>query len=418
MDKNESVFNRIPESSYKSWPGFTIVVSGIIIQITGLMFGANLFWLTSLSNFIISIIAADIILFFILCLSGNIGRVKRIPTASLYGNIFGRLGTRILTAVLLPTGLIWIGWMTEIAARSFLSVYPFLNFKIIAFLIVAASLTSAVKGIKGMEFSGYVQIPVVLLLIILGIIGVFNSQSTYLHLNKNYSFDLLHSIAYTLLTWISFISYYPDYTRFIKTKKDLYISTAISWIGLNTFVMLCGGVFAYFCGKNLDIIRVFENAKIPGIIGIIIILLCTWTFNDRSFYSFGIAADIVAGSDKYSMIFIITGGICSLALTYAGVGNRLMVLLDFLGALYSPLLGILFCEYYVSGGLKKDASDFSSMPYLKKESFIPWIIGGMASVLIKKFQPLLSMLVSFFIYYLIVKFKSTINLNSRFKEKG
>lgn len=408
MDKNESVFYEIQESNLKKWPKFTILISSIVIQITGLMFGASLFWLTNLKNFILSVIVADIILFFILCLSGNIGRIKRIPTASLYGNIFGKIGTRLLTAMLLPTGIIWIGWMTEIAAKSFLSVYPYFNFKIVVFFIIAISVASSIKGLKGMEFSGYIQIPVVLLLMILGIIGVFKSSKgdLILYSNNTCSLNLFHSIAFTILTWINFIPFYSDYTRFIKSKRDLYISTAISWIGFNTFVMLCGGIFAFFCGNNLDIIGVFKNANIPGSIGLIIILLCTWTFNDRSFYSFGISADIIAGTEKYKILFILAGGLCSLILTYIGIGSKLITILDCLGAIYSPLLGILICEYYVLGGIKKGTSEFIKMPYFKKKSFIPWIIGGISAVLIKRFQPVLSMFISFLIYYIMTKFKN------------
>jgi len=403
MDNKETVFNKVSSDSLKGWSSFTLLISSIVIQILELTFGAQLFWMTSIENFILSIIIGDLILFFLFCLTGNIGRIKRIPTAALYGNIFGRLGTRVLLVFLLPTGIVWAAWMTEITAKSVLTLYPNVNFMLIAGLIIAASIVSSIKGVKGMEFSSFIQIPLVVIFMVIGCVSVYKSNGGNFNLlaNKNYSLNLFQSVVFTILTWISFIPFYPDYSRFVKTKKDMYISTGLSWILINTLVMICGGIFAANSGIDFDLIKVFKNAGIPGILPLFIILLCTWTFNDRSLYSFGISASIVIGNEKYKRLVMILGGAVACLLIYVGVQDKLLQVLNYLSAIFSPLLGIFLCEYYVTGGLKEGHSEFEKMPYFEGRSFIPWLIGAVLALVTQRFQPVLSMAVSFIVYYIL-----------------
>lgn len=409
MDKKETVFNEVSSDSLKGWASYTLLISSIVIQILGLTFGAQLFWMTSIENFILSIIIADLILFFLFYLSGSIGRIKRIPTAALYGNIFGRLGTRVLLVFLLPTGIVWTAWMTEITSRSILTLYPNANFMLIAGLIIAASIISSIKGVKGMEFSSFIQIPLVVLFMVIGCMGVYKSNGGNFNLfaNRNYSLNLFQSVVFTILTWISFIPFYSDYSRFVKTKKDLCISTGLSWILINTLVMICGGVFAANSGIDFDLIKVFKNVGIPGILPLSIILLCTWTFNDRSLYSFGISASIVIGNEKYKSLIMILGGAFACLLTFIGVQDKLLEVLNYLGAIFSPLLGIFLCEYYVLGGMKTGFSEFEKMPYFKGRSFIPWLIGAVLALVTERFQPGLSMAVSFIVYFILETFVDT-----------
>lgn len=403
MDNKETVFNKVSSDSLKGWASYTLLISSIVIQILGLTFGAQLFWMTSTENFILSIIIGDLILFFLFCLSGNIGRIKRIPTAALYGNIFGRLGTRVLLVFLLPTGIVWTAWMTEITSRSILTLYPAADFMVIAGLIIAVSIISSIKGVKGMEFSSLIQIPLVVLFMAIGCAGVYKSNGGNFNLlaNKNYSLNLFQSVVFTILTWISFIPFYPDYSRFVKTKKDMYISTGLSWILINTLVMICGGIFAANSGIDFDLVKVFKSVGIPGVLPLSIILLCTWTFNDRSLYSFGISASIVIGNEKYKSLIMILGGVLSCLLIFIGVQDKLLEVLNYLGAIFSPLLGIFLCEYYVTGGLKKGHSEFDKMPYFEGRSFIPWLIGAVLAFATDKFQPGLSMAVSFILYFVL-----------------
>lgn len=403
MDNKETVFNEVSSASLKGWPSFTILVSSIVIQILGLTFGAQLFWMTSFKNFVLSIVIADLVLFFVLCLSGNIGRIKRIPTSVLYGNMFGRLGARILTALLLPTGIVWIAWMTEIASKSLLGLFPAADFKLIAGLIILGSVLSSIKGIKGMEFSSYIQLPVVIIFIAIGCIGIYkgNGGTFNLFINSNYSLNLFQGIVFTVLTWITFIPFYSDYTRFIRTKKDMYISTGLSWILINTLVMICGGIFASYAGNNFDLIKVFESVGIPRFLPVIIILLCTWTFNDRSLYSFGISINIVLGNEKYKRLMMILGGMLASLLVFIGVQSKILEVLNYMGAIFSPLLGMFLCEYYLMGGNKSGFSKFDKMPYIKGHAFIPWLIGAVLALMVKEFQPALSMAISIAAYFIV-----------------
>jgi purine-cytosine permease-like protein len=263
MSIDNSIFSEIPEKNLKKWPSFTVFVSTLLIQITSLMFGFNLRLLTDFQTFILAIILADFILFGLFFVSGYVGMKKRLPTATLYSRIFGNLGCKIVMLLMLPIGLIWMAWMTEMVANSLLGLYPSLNYLYLVILIISVSVLSSIKDIKGMEISSYIQVPIVLLMIITACIRLFVNGVKVADICPLEKINLYQSVSYVLLTWINFLPFYSDYTRFVKSKKDLTLSTGICWGIIYSLVMIAGGLFASCGGNNFDLIKVLRIAGIP-----------------------------------------------------------------------------------------------------------------------------------------------------------
>lgn len=409
--KKESVFSNL-ESGNQNWLSFGVVIASFVVQIMSLSFGAELFWMTDWNTFLWGVILGSVLLSVLLCISGYVGLKMRIPTAVQYGNIFGQVGARIMNLFLLPAGIIWVAWMSDIAATSVRDIFPAVPYWSVVVLICAISVFSTIRGVKGMEQSGYIQAPIVLILVLVTVVTVcirgFGKGTLELQMNSVNTLSLLDSAVFVVLTWISVIQLFSDFTCNVRGVKDMTIGTFVGYGFLNAIMMLAGGVFAMVCGPEYSMVRGFTAGGIPQILVLVIVLLCSWTFNDRSFYSFGLAASVVVGDKLKPWMAPVVGGVVAAAIAIAGIMNSLYGILNVLGCLYAPLLGIYICKYYVLGGLKECTSDFSQMIKFDWLPFIPWAVGMVLGMTLTQNQSVVSFFVSFAVYFVLSKIRSAV----------
>lgn len=409
--KKESVFSNL-ESGNQNWLSFGVVIASFVVQIMSLSFGAELFWMTDWNTFLWGVILGSVLLSVLLCISGYVGLKMRIPTAAQYGNIFGQVGARIMNLFLLPAGIIWVAWMSDIAATSVRDIFPAVPYWSVVVLICAISVFSTIRGVKGMEQSGYIQAPIVLILVLVTVVTVcirgFGKGTLELQMNSVNTLSLLDSAVFVVLTWISVIQLFSDFTCNVRSAKDMTIGTFVGYGFLNAIMMLAGGVFAMVCGPEYSMVRGFTAGGIPQILVLVIVLLCSWTFNDRSFYSFGLAASVVVGDKLKPWMAPVVGGVVAAAIAIAGIMNSLYGILNVLGCLYAPLLGIYICKYYVLGGLKECTSDFSQMIKFDWLPFIPWAVGMVLGMTLTQNQSVVSFFVSFAVYFVLSKIRSAV----------
>ena len=410
MEK-ETVINN-SESGMQNWLSFGVVIASFVVQIMSLSFGAELFWMTDWNTFLWGVVLGSVLLTALLCISGYVGLKMRIPTAVQYGNIFGQVGARIMTMLLLPAGIIWVAWMSDIAATSVRDIFPMIPAWVVVIAIVAISVFSTIRGVKGMEQSGYIQAPVVLVLVLVTVVTVcvkgFGKGTLQLQMNSVNTLSLLDSAVFVVLTWISVIQLFSDFTCNVRTTKDMTIGTSVGFGLLNAVMMLAGGVFAMVCGPEYSMVRGFAAGGIPQILVLVIVLLCSWTFNDRSFYSFGLAASVVVGDKLKPWMAPVFGGIVAAVIAIAGIMNSLYGILNVLGCLYAPLLGIYICKYFVLGGLKECTSDFSQMIKFDWVPFGPWAVGMILGLTLTANQSVVSFFASFVIYFVLCKIRSAV----------
>ena len=410
MEK-ETVINN-PESGMQNWLSFGVVIASFVVQIMSLSFGAELFWMTDWNTFLWGVVLGSVLLTALLCISGYVGLKMRIPTAVQYGNIFGQVGARIMTMLLLPAGIIWVAWMSDIAATSVRDIFPMIPAWVVVIAIVAISVFSTIRGVKGMEQSGYIQAPVVLVLVLVTVVTVcvkgFGKGTLQLQMNSVNTLSLLDSAVFVVLTWISVIQLFSDFTCNVRTTKDMTIGTSVGFGLLNAVMMLAGGVFAMVCGPEYSMVRGFAAGGIPQILVLVIVLLCSWTFNDRSFYSFGLAASVVVGDKLKPWMAPVFGGIVAAVIAIAGIMNSLYGILNVLGCLYAPLLGIYICKYFVLGGLKECTSDLSQMIKFDWVPFVPWAVGMILGLTLTANQSVVSFFASFVIYFVLCKIRSAV----------
>lgn len=409
--KQDSVMTN-PEPGKQNWLSFGVVIASFVVQIMSLSFGAELFWMTDWKTFLWGVILGSAALSALLCVSGYVGLKMRIPTAMQYGNIFGQVGARIMNLLLLPAGIIWVAWMSDIAASSVRDIFPMVPGWIVVVAICALSVFSAIRGVKGMEQSGYIQAPVVLLLVIISVVVVcvkgFGRGEIQMHSNPEGYLSLADSAVFVILTWISVIPIFSDFTCNVRATKDMTVGTFVGYGFFNAVMMLAGGVFAMVCGPNYSMVQGFAAGGIPQILVLVVVLLCSWTFNDRSFYSFGLGASVVLGEGVKKWIPLVVGGVIAAVIAIMGIMDYMYPILNILGCLYAPLLGIYLCKYFALNGLKECTSDFSQMIKFDWIPFVPWAVGLGLGLVLKENQSIISFVVSFALYFVMCKIRNIV----------
>lgn len=404
--ENQNNSNNLAQTG-QNWLSFGIVIASFVVQIMSLQFGAELFWMTDWKTFLWGVILGSAALSAILCVTGNVGLKMRIPTAVQYGNIFGQTGARIMNLFLMPAGIIWVAWMSDIAASSVKDIFPGVPAWTVVVVICAISVFSAIRGVKGMEQSGYIQAPIVLLLVLVSVFVIwfsgFETGDIVKHTNPVGTLSLVESSVFVILTWISVIPIFSDFTCNVRNKKDMTVGTFVGYGFFNAVMMLAGGVFAMVCGPEYSMVHGFNAGGIPAILVLVVVLLCSWTFNDRSFYSFGLCAGVVLGPKVKGWIPLVFGGAVAAVIAIMGIMDYMYPILNVLGCLYAPLLGIYLCRYYALNGLKECTSDFEKMIIFDWLPFIPWAIGFGLGLTMSENQSIVSFVVSFVLYLVMYK---------------
>ncbi|HBE05209.1 MAG TPA: hypothetical protein DCY85_01830, partial [Firmicutes bacterium] len=172
-------------------------------------------------------------------------------------------------------------------------------------------------------------------------------------------------------------------------------------------------------GGGFDLIKILGSIGIPIFVAALIMLLCTWTFNDRSLYSYGIVINFVTGRERYRSLFIILGGVVAIFCAWLGVNDRVLTVLNWIGRIFVPLLAVFAYYFYfkyprqtrVAGGGGggncdcdcdcKAAHDYEHQ--FNYQPFVAWLLGVLISCLAEN-RLLLSFGISLVVYALLDSF--------------
>ena len=117
---------------------------------------------------------------------------------------------------------------------------------------------------------------------------------------------------------------------------------------------------------------------------------------------------MVVGDKLKPWMAPVVGGVVAAAIAIAGIMNSLYGILNVLGCLYAPLLGIYICKYFVLGGLKECTSDFNKMIKFDWLPFIPWAVGMVLGMTLTQNQSVISFFASFVIYFVMYKIRAAV----------
>ena len=364
----------------QGWVSLAFVQAGICVCASSFWEGAILAESMPLWEAILSGSIGYLIVVILMSILGMQGSDLGMASCTLAESTFGKKGARYIVSTIFAINLIgWFGINNGICGDAFVNfmsqvagidIPPFLSN--VAWGIIM--LVTAVFGMKAMEKLNFVSIPFLMLVMAAGTVIAIKTYGT-----EGINSDVARSMSFMGGISLSFDFYAvgvitaADVARFQKNRKETLKSTVWGIFPMGVITLALGAILTKIAGEY-DISMVLIEVGLP-IVGIVSIILSTWTTNSSNAYSGGL--DIVMAfniPDNRRREVTSAAGLVGTILGAFGILDHIEGFLSFLAFLVCPVGGIMLADYWVIG--KGKPENWHSQEGIKWHAVIIWAISA------------------------------------------
>ena len=322
MADNRAITKVRPEEK-QSAASLAFIWIGGIISAPALMIGAALISGLTLGTSILVILVGFLVQAFLMALNGMQASDLGYPAAVLLGKTFGEVGSRfILSGLISILQFIQAGIQVEVCGGAFYAALASFGITFIPSWLCSLfwgllMVLTAVYGYGWMKILNYVAVPYLIIVCLwatirsamdYGVAALLSYQP-----ETSMSFVAGLSIVIGMLAMGTLTT--TNLTRFAKSRKATIASTFLGIVPAALLMLTMGAIMAVTAGTT-DITELFVNLGFP-VLGVLALILATWTTNTTNFYMMGIniVRVFAAPEKKRAMITAVAGitGICLFA---------------------------------------------------------------------------------------------------------
>lgn len=358
--KEKNTGFEIKAEQRQSWVSIAMVWAGGMICVPCLMVGGVLSsGGLSIGQMVASIlIGYGLICAYMICI-GMQACDTGLPVAVMAEGALGKQGARYIISLLLAIACIgWFGIQSATCGSAFASMLASMLGQGAPGAVMTAvcsivwgviMLVTACAGFKGLKWLNYIAVPLLVIVCLYGIIaGIISHDggAAIASYAPEQSAGLVFGISMTVASFALGGVISADYCRFAKSRGDVVKSSIVGVIPAGLFMLLTGAVMSIITGQY-DISAILASLGVP-VIGLVALVLATWTTNVTNAYSGGLALSNLLGFDESR--FKVTTGIAGAAgtlLAAFGLLNAFQGFLSLMSALIPPLAGVLIANYWV-----------------------------------------------------------------------
>lgn len=366
MNEKGTGFEIKPEQR-QSWLSIAMVWAGGMICVPSLMVGGVLSnGGLSMGQILASIfIGYGLICAYMICIGMQACDIG-LPVSVMAEGALGQKGARYIISFLLAIACIgWFGIQSGTCGSAFASMMAsMLGMKepgtvmtaICSIVWGGIMLVTACAGFKGLKWLNYIAVPLLVVVCLYGIVASIishNGGEAIAAYAPKKSAGLVFGISMTVASFALGGVISADYCRFAKNRADVVKSSIVGVIPAGLFMLLTGAIMSIVTGKY-DISAVLANLGVP-VIGLIALVLATWTTNVTNAYSGGLALSNLLGFDesKFKVTTGIAGAVGTLFAAF-GLLNAFQGFLSLMSALIPPLAGVIIADYWIVCKGKKE----------------------------------------------------------------
>lgn len=198
-----------------------------------------------------------------------------------------------------------------------------------------------------------------------------------------------------------------DYSQYVRKRSGVAKASIIGVLPAGILMIAAGAIFGV-TSETADIISVFTQLGLP-VIGVIAMLLATWTTNAVNAFSGGIAiVNVFNVAKEKQTIAVAAAGSMGTILAAIGILDYFVPIMNVLSAMIPPVAGVMIASYWIIQ--KGNPASWYEIPKIHWLGVISWFIGAAVAALpvILEFfpnapqllnQPLIGVVISFVIYY-------------------
>ncbi|EGO5094253.1 cytosine permease [Enterococcus faecalis] len=413
---------KLKNEQQQSWLSLAFVWAGAMISVPGLIIGGTLvagmpLWEALLTGFI-----GYGIIVILMILQGIQSSDLQEPSVKVASQVFGIQGSQKIISIILAIACLgWFGLQANVsggAFTNFLKIYGIdLPVSLSSLIWGVIMLISALYGIKILKILNYFAVPVLVLVCLYGLVASLrnNGWEAVSQYTPQTAGSFMSGLSMTVGSFALGAVIAGDYSQYVSSRKDV-VKAATLGILQTGLLMIGVGAVLTIASNTADITEVFMNLGFP-VLGIIALILATWTTNAVNAFSGGLALinvfDIPKEKEK---VAVGAAGAIGTLLAVVGILNYFTPIMSVLSAMVPPVAGVMIAAYWLIN--KGDRTKWQPTPGVNKLGVFSWLIGaavGGIPVIMSFFpnapqlpnQPLIGIVLSFVIYYFGAKRQQT-----------
>jgi len=379
----------VPAEKRQSWTSIAAVWAGGMICVPCLMIGGVLAGGgLSIPQIVLSILIGYGMICLYMILIGIQACDTGLPVSVMASGALGRKGSRYVISTLLALACIgWFGIQSATCGASFANMISSMMGKsspdpafVAASSIVwgVIMLLTACIGFKGLKWLNYIAVPLLVVVCVYGIIAAVakNGTAGFSTYKPQASQGMVFGISMVVASFALGGVISGDYCRYARNRGDVIKSSIVGVMPAGLFMLLTGAVMSIVTGQY-DITAILSSVGVP-ILGLIALVLATWTTNVTNAYSGGLALSNLLGygEEKFKLTTGIAGLIGTL-LAAVGLLAKFTAFLSLMSALIPPLAGVIIANYWIVGKGKKE--NFSPVEGFSAAGMASFLIGALTA---------------------------------------
>lgn len=381
---NKSSGFEIKAEERQSWVSITMVWIGSMICVPALMIGGMLGSGLSLGMCALAILVGYALVCVFMSFMGMHACDTGLPTAVMASGALGEKGAKYIISTILAISCIgWFGIQAAVCGASFSSMIgdmTGLNIPVWLSSVVwgVIMLLTACFRFTGLKWLNKIAVP--LLGIVLAYTLIYNfvtgGGSALSSYTPSAPMSFVGGVSMTVGSFVVAAAISGDYCRFAKNRKDVVKSSVIGVLPAGLVVLMIGAILA-ICTGSYDISVFLSSAGLP-LIGLIALILATWTTNVSNAYSGGLSLSVLLGQDeKKSQLTTAIAGVIGTILAAVGILNSITGFLSLLSAIVPALMGVLIADYWIIG--KGKVENYKMRDGFYAPGLISFIVGALVA---------------------------------------
>lgn len=385
----------IRDDERQSWLSLAMIWTGSMICIPCLMIGGVLGTGLSLVQVVLAVLVGYGIVCAYMCLVGMESCDTGLPTVSMASGVLGTKGAQFIISLMLAIACIgWFGIQSAVCGESFSTMVSSMSG--IDIPVWASSifwgivmLLTAAYGYKGLKILNYVAVPALVIVLAYAMILAFLSGGleAVASFQPTSRMGFIPAVSMVVASFALGGVISGDYSRYAKSRGDVVRSTLLGVFPSGMVMMLIGSILSIVTGQY-DVSLVLAAVGVPAL-GLVALVLATWTTNVTNAYSGGLSMSNLFGfgEDRFRITTVIAGAIGTV-LAAVGLLSRFEAFLNILSALIPPIAGVMIGSYWIVGKgrrenlVEKEGWYWPGIVAFAIGAVVAYITGNVAPVLI------------------------------------
>lgn len=389
---------RVTNEERKNWVSVAAIEAGVLICVPSLMLGGMLAGSMPMDQALLAGTVGYIMAVLLTAVIGMEGYDLGIPLCVLSLSSFGKKGGKYVATTLLVLSLMgWFAVQAYVCGSAFSNMLSgFLHVEIPVGVSVLVwgiiMLLTAVYGIDALKWLNYAAVPALVLVTMLGcFLAVQKFGLNGLNVPVTQTMTFMGGVGLTFSFNATGMVIAPDYTRYNKSRKDAAKSMILGILPAGLLMFYMGAVMSKLTGLY-DISLIMGEVGIP-ILGIIVLILATWTSNTTNAYSAGISMVMLFNlKDDKRAVTTLVAGVVGTVLALLGLSSYFEQVLNVLGYAFAPMAGVLIADYWIL--MRGRPENWKEALGIDISGLVSWCIGVVVSVTIPYGLPVLNGLIA------------------------